>query len=201
MSFESRQSRRPARLGGNLRQRRLRPQADVDRESALPADLFECQEPMVEAAVMDAAARVFLAKLGQPTEQDPGAWPALPPREHVDRAAIAACVQQLQSLPDEPPPDLMRGLDDERLWVLVDLARHGSGLSRQRATHELRQLVHELSESPSDDGELLRQLAVELTPIKNDDGLPVVFQALVLEVQAGLRRLDERAGRGTESRP
>lgn len=189
MSSSGRMPRVLARLRTGAGARRLRPQEEIHRESALPADLFECQEPMVEAAVMDAAARVFLDKLGHPTLADAAPLRSLPDLAAVDQAAIEACLVQFRELGDEAPPDLMCGLDDERLWVLVDLARHGSGLGRQRATHELRQLLRELGVQAEDNRTLLEVLAERLTDEMRGGGYPVVFQALLLEVRTALRRL------------
>lgn len=190
MSSGAEPRRRVGKLHAGARARRRRAHADVERESALPADLFECQEPMVEAAVMDAAARVFLDRLGQQPATDLPPAHGLPDAEFVDPAAIEACLRHFEHLPDELPPDPLAGLEDERVWVLVDLARHGTGLGRQRATHELRQVLRRLSESAPDNRTLLVQLASGLEQAVREGGYPVVFQALLLEVSAGLRRLD-----------
>ncbi|MEZ5963864.1 MAG: hypothetical protein R3F56_08475 [Planctomycetota bacterium] len=179
------------KLQAGARARRRRAHVDVERESALPADLFECQEPMVEAAVMDAAARVFLDRLGQQPAADLPPPHGLPDAESVDAAAVEACLRHFQQLQEEAPPDLLAGLDDERLWVLVDLARHGTGLGRQRATLELRQLLRRLTEHAGDNRTVLAQLAGGLEAAVREGGFPVVFQALLLEVSGGLRRLDK----------
>lgn len=164
--------------------------------TALPASLFECQEPMVEAALMDAAARVFLERLGGTIDPAPTPAPAeFAPREKISADAVARCLAELASLADEPAPDLLRGLDHERTWILFDLARYGTGLGRQRATHELRGLVRSMcerrTERPEETEGVLRALAAELGQTLAAGGFPVVFQALLLEIRASLARSTE----------
>lgn len=185
--------RPPHQIGtrsASTRQRRRRAQTEVERESALPADLFECQEPMVEAAVLEAAARVFLDKLGLPPAPDADADDVPPSLESVDQDAIDACLRHFAALPSEPPPELSRGLDDERVWVLVDLARNGTGVGRQRSTHELRQVLRERSADAADHAGLFAELAHKLEGAVRGGGFPVVFEALLLEARVALRRLD-----------
>ena len=161
---------------------------------------------MVEAALIDAAARVFLEKLGQTDKlgqttggNSPEANPPPPPSaEVVDQAAIDACVRAFRGLDDGKPPALMRDLDDERVWVLLDIARHGTGWSRQRATSELRDSLRALSEQPRGKGKLLGSLLRQLRSAVSA-GFPVVFRALLLETEVGLRRLrDPKAPRVTQ---
>lgn len=144
---------------------------------------------------MDAAARVFLDRLGQASdaplpEQD------LPHLEPVDEEALADCRRRFESLGDEPPPDLLHGLEEERVWVLVDLARNGSGLGRHRATVELRRLLRQISARAADHRRLLAELTRELERAVRAGGVPVVFQALLLEAGSGLRRLETPATGG-----
>lgn len=159
--------------------------AGVVAESALPASLFECQEPMVEAALMDAAGRVFLERLGGAIEHRPDAE-----MRHVavSAEAIGACLGELATLAGDPTPDLLAGLEHERTWILFDLARHGTGLGRQRATHELRAMVRGMCERPAEAAELLAAMAAELARAMTGGGFPVVFQALQLEIRSCLAR-------------
>jgi hypothetical protein len=146
---------------------------------------------MVEAALVDAAARVFLEQLGHGGPSTPLTSTGVPlPREIIDVDAFAACLREFRALTAEPPPDLMRGLADERVWILLDLARHGTGLSRQRATLELRQLLHQLGSEAEQHVDLLRDLSAQLAGAVRGGGFPVVFAALLFEAQAALRRLD-----------
>ena len=160
---------------------------------------------MVEAAVIDAAARVFLGQLGQQGLIEPPATHDLFERDGnatrdreapgsgpIDTAALDACLRYFRNLPDEPPPDLLRGLDHERLWVLVDLVCHGSGLGRQRATLELRQYMRQLRQRADDDRDLLGELASKLAGTVRGSGFPVVLCVLQVEASAGLHRLDGR---------
>ncbi len=147
---------------------------------------------MVEAALLDAAARVFLERLGGTADPPPAhPLPELAPRETISAVAVEQCLAELASLGDEPAPDLLRGLDHERTWILFDLARHGTGLGRQRATHELRGLVRSMCERSADaseTNELLRALSAELGRTLAAGGFPVVFQALHLEIRTCLAR-------------
>jgi hypothetical protein len=177
------------KLYARARVRRRRARADVERDSALPVNLFDCQEPMVEAALVEAAGRLFLDKLGQPTTLALPRQPPPPLAETVDAAALDACLAEFRALGDAAAPDPLAGLADERLWVLLDLARHGSGVGRQRATLELRASLRELSEDASDRAELLRDVAQALQQAVAGADCPVVFTALLLEARTGLRRL------------
>src|SRR5690606_20130821 len=113
-------------------------------------------------------------------------------------AAVASCLEVFAGLGDEPVPDLMAGLEDERIWVLIDLARHGTGVTRQRATYEVRELLRGLAARSGEKRALLRDLATQLAAIVGGGAAPVLFRALLLEARTALRCASPAGGGGEE---
>ena len=60
----------------------------------------------------------------------------LPAEDEIDE-----CVAAIAATEEIDAPDPLAGLDDERLWILADLSCFGSGLTRHRATRELREFL------------------------------------------------------------
>lgn len=180
------------KLRRKLRERQRKVQDGLERNSALPASVFECQEPMVEAALMDAAASLFLAQMTQATaagEETTGSPPPINGQDVVGPTEIQQCLGRLAGLASDPVPDPLADIDDERLWILVDLARNGSGLSRQRATAALRTVLRDQADGPESELKRLQRLVEGLTGLVADDSCPVVFKALLVDARGSLKRI------------
>ncbi|MBK9129731.1 MAG: hypothetical protein IPM13_18395 [Phycisphaerales bacterium] len=107
--------------------------------SALPDAAFRAQELSVEDALLASARQVFLRHMAGTKERVPSQPDATePPTELAADDDLApdelrACVDEIAGLARLEPPDLMSGLQHERVWILMHMARHGVGLCRQRA--------------------------------------------------------------------
>ncbi len=123
-----------------------RVQSDLRRTSTLPVGTFDVCDPMVEAALADSAVQIFLKHMTaiRPDVRGGQDIDDLPQRETVTQEEIDECLEASAEMGDVSPldvPDVLAGLDDERLWILADLTRFGTGLTRQLATKELRQFL------------------------------------------------------------
>jgi hypothetical protein len=189
------------KLKRKLARRKQRVDADLRRESTLPATVFDCQEPMVEAALMDAAASLLLQRLSvdAPTDRT---GPTVDHAEVVTEAELKAFWNQLPRLAVAPPPAIAADLGSERLWVLIDMSRHGNGLARQRASTELRPLLHHLVRRGEMDAPALRRLIERLRAAQVRQRAPVLLRALMRQAQALLQNgvaLDRASIRAAEA--
>jgi hypothetical protein len=104
----------------------------------------------------------------------------------------AITAQDIRALIDElgagtaAAPDLLEHLPQERLWILLDLVREGSGLARQRATVELREAMQHLAEWEGVNQHVLRELIRLLDEASAERGEPVLFRALRIAAERAL---------------
>ncbi len=175
---------------------RVRPdeRAEPALDTALPAQVFGTRETSVEDALLASARQVFLRHMtATRTPTPPGiavaeAPTTAAPPEVVTVDEIRACMDEIANLGELESPDLLGGLQHERIWILMHMARHGTGLCRQRATQELRSTLRQVSESPDSHGELLATLADRLTEVSNEAGGAAIFCALLQEVRHAIAR-------------
>jgi hypothetical protein len=128
--------------------------------SSLPSGVFEACEPNVEAELAGSVAQIFLRHMA--TEEPPPSVPkaiiAKPVRDVVSKEEVETftSIRALQATVQ--PPDLKKNLSAERLWILADLATHGTSASRQRANKELGGCINDLWETQELEQSLLTQL-------------------------------------------
>lgn len=162
--------------------------------SALPDAAFRAQELSVEDALLASARHVFLRHMAATKELHPSPHDATdPPTELATDDDLApdelrACVDEIAGLGKLEPPDLMAGLRDERVWILMHMARHGTGLCRQRATQELRATLRHLTANPEAHGALLAAMADRLAGVDEGVGRTAIFRALLGEVRHAIAR-------------
>lgn len=162
--------------------------------SALPDAAFRAQELSVENALLASARHVFLRHMAATKELHPSPFAAtdppaeLPADDDLAPDELRACVDEIAGLGQLEPPELMAGLRDERVWILMHMARHGTGLCRQRATQELRATLRHLSASPEAHGGLLAEMADRLADVDEGVGRTAVFRALLEEVRHAIAR-------------
>ncbi len=120
--------------------RRIR--QDLSKISTLSPDTFDTGDPTLDAALADSAVEVFLRHmtairpdLHATSTQE---LERIPARETITQDEIDECVASIAATEGIRPPNPLAGLDDERMWILADLSCFGTGLTRHRATKELR---------------------------------------------------------------
>ena len=172
----------------DLDHRKLR--EELEKTSSLPSGTYGPAMPDVETELLlDQGVRSLLGRLLagpriEPTTQDSvGEFH----EEPVDPDNIHRFLSEFLNSPDEEPPDLMAGLRLERLWVLIDLATKGEGLSRQRATHELRDAMKDLLCWEGVDEEILSDLVQLLGEARNRGDMPLVLHTLDLAARRSLK--------------
>lgn len=184
----------PQSLRGMLRQVKRQVARDLRDTSSLPPGLFESGDPMLEAALVQAAVEVFMGHMTLEEEAPVGPWTGgACRREHVSDQDVRDCIAQLSAMPVEPAPDLLAGLGEERLWILIDLARNGSSLGRHRATRELRAGMSTLARRDGVDVTLLRVLTQLLEEAMERGEMPVLFRTLHMAAQRGLQEHEREA--------
>lgn len=163
--------------------------------SALPDAAFRAPEGSVEDALLASARNVFLRHMAGTKERSPSQPDATEtPSELASETELAseddlapdelrACVDEIAGLARLEPPDLMSGLQHERVWILMHMARHGVGLCRQRATQELRATLRMVTESPDAHRGLLTAIADRLADVDDGVGRTAIFRALLEEVR------------------
>lgn len=162
--------------------------------SALPDAAFRAQELSVENALLASARHVFLRHMAATQERHPSPPAAtaqttdLAPDNHLAPDELRACVDEIAGLGQLAPPDLMAGLRDERVWILMHMARHGTGVCRQRATQELRATLRHLTANPEAHGGLLAAMADRLADVDTGVGRTAIFRALLEEVRHAITR-------------
>ena len=168
--------------------------------SSLPADVFEACEPDVEAELAGSVAQIFLRHMA--TEEPPLSVPALnlkiPERDVVSEEEVETftSIRALQAA--MLPPDLQKNLSAERLWILADLATHGTSASRQRATKELGGCINDLWESQELEQSLLTQLIQLIDQARERTGVSMLMNVLLMaasnaaEDQSGASKSPEK---------
>ncbi|MEE9127236.1 MAG: hypothetical protein V3U11_08850, partial [Planctomycetota bacterium] len=118
---------------------------DLSKASTLPVDTFDTCDPMVEAALADSAVQIFLRHMTairaniDGTSDDETA--DMPQPEQISQDEIDECLAAIAVANEVETPDPLANLDEERLWILADLSRFGTGLTRHHATKELRSFL------------------------------------------------------------
>jgi hypothetical protein len=174
---------------------------DLSQTSTLPVDTFDTCDPMVEAALADSAVQIFLRHMTaiRPDMQAGSAddLDKMPQRETITQEEIDECVAAIAATETIDAPDPLAGLDDERLWILADLSCFGSGLTRHRATRELREF---LTQVWNDDVhvETLQDLVQALHASNETSGASALLHVLRLAASNSLERQGHSSG---ETRP
>jgi len=106
----------------------------------------------------------------------------------VTETEIRDLLDETATIATATPPDLREGLAEERLWILADLAVRGHGLSRQRATRELREAMTDLWDWDGLNIAVLSRLMDILSGIEDDADAPVVLMALRRSAAQALRQ-------------
>jgi hypothetical protein len=185
-----------------LRKRRLRPEqvkTEIAERSAqearhladassVPEETFAPCDSGVEDSLLNGVLGLILRSF----ERDTGTAPHAPRadelcrEERIGDADVDAFLRAFASWPAAAPPQLDEGLAGERLWILVDLARNGPGLSRQRATRELRETMGSLWHAEGIDQFFLQQLVDLLGQVAQTGESSVLFQMLRMSAAGAL---------------
>jgi hypothetical protein len=167
---------------------------DLSKASTLPVDTFDTCDPMVEAALADSAVQIFLRHMTaiRPDIESNNHDEAhnMPQPEQISQQEIDECLEAIAGIaaPDDAgTPDPLANLEEERLWILADLSRFGTGLTRHRATKELRVF---LTEVWNDDVhiEMLEDLVKALHAHNEQGGASALMQALMMAASNSLER-------------
>lgn len=137
------------------------------------------REPPLEDELLEDVLSLFLTHFARDGQAivDPGF--DLPLRDNsIAPAEIEGLLRHLQQQGAVSPPDLHQGWEGERLWILIDLARNGPGLARQRATVELREIMARRWRRDGVDRSLLDQLVDLLRNLRAAGDGSVLFQML-----------------------
>ncbi len=125
-----------------LAEQKQRSQAALYQNSTLPMDLFQVEDPTVEAALANSTVRFFLRHMSKVQSNLPEVELAdLPQREIIRQDQAEECARELARHPIQAAPDLLEGLAEERMWILADLAQTGNGSTPLHATKELHQFL------------------------------------------------------------
>ncbi len=171
---------------------------DLSKASTLPVDTFDTCDPMVEAALADSAVQIFLRHMTairaniDGTSDDETA--DMPQPEQISQDEIDQCLAAIAVASQVETPDLLANLDDERLWILADLSRFGTGLTRHRATKELRSFLTDVWNDKVH-VEMLQDLVQALHACNEQGGASALMQVLMMAASNSL----ERRGHAAES--
>lgn len=171
---------------------------DLSKTSTLPVDTFDTCDPMVEAALADSAVQIFLRHMtairpdiqGQVDDLDD-----VPQRETITQKEIDECLEAISATADIEPPDPLAGLDDERLWILADLSCFGIGLTRHRATRELREFLTQVWNDEVQ-VETLKDLVHALHNRNESGGASALLHVLRLAASNSLERQGHSSAQG-----
>lgn len=160
----------------------------VQRSSGVPLAMFGTCDPDVESKLVDDVVWQLLRHM----DLDSSALPEDAPPEILEENKISTddireLIDDLDEVATDAPPDLLEHLPQERLWILLDLVREGSGLARQRATVELRDAMHHLRDWEGINAEVLRQLIGVLRTASEHHDKTVLFQALQMAAERALQ--------------
>ena len=185
-----------------LRKRRLRPEqvkTEIAERSAqearhladassVPEETFAPCDSGVEDSLLNGVLGLILRSFERDTGAAvrPPAANELGREERVADRDVDAFLRVFRSWPPAPPPPLDEGLAGERMWILVDLARNGPGLSRQRATRELRETMGSLWHAEGIDQFFLQQLVDLLGQVAGTGESSVLFQMLRMSASTAL---------------
>lgn len=175
---------------------------DLSKTSTLPVDTFDACDPMVEAALADSAVQIFLRHMTAIRPDIQGAADDLeeiPQRETITQEEIDECQAAIASAQGIEPPDPLAGLDDERLWILADLSCFGTGLTRHRATRELREFLTQVWNDEIQ-VETLKGLVEALHNSNESGGASALLHVLRLAASNSLERQGHSSQRG-ETQP
>ncbi len=150
--------------------------------SCLPADVFEVCESNVETELAGSVAQIFLRHMAT---EEPSLTVAIadlkvPKRDEVSEEEVETftSIRALQAA--MLPPDLQKNLSAERLWILADLATHGTSASRQRANKELGGCINDLWESQELEKSLLTQLIQLIDQARERTGVSMLMNVLLM---------------------
>jgi hypothetical protein len=135
----------------------LHMQTEVKRVSALPTAMFDSCDPMLEAKLASATARI-LASLSSGGPGSTDIHPGTLHLEQVSKAELAALCRRL-SAGAPVPPHLGEGAPEELISVLVDLCHTGEPKAREEAARHLSQ---HLDVTPAELEQLTGELACAL---------------------------------------
>jgi hypothetical protein len=99
---------------------------------------------MVEAKLLEDASALLGLMSGRGGTTPLPAPPAERPENCISSGELAELLHSTEAIEAQPAPALGENDRAEQLWVLADLARHGSGRARDRA---LQGLDHALGEA------------------------------------------------------
>jgi hypothetical protein len=114
-------------------------------------------------------------------------------RNRVSPQEIEKVFASMSAPAPDQVPSLTENLAQERRWILIDLAKNGSGLARQRATRELRDDMQSVASWEGFDLHLLEQLVAELGEA-SAAGAPMLFEALRVAAARAVAALAREAG-------
>jgi hypothetical protein len=168
----------------------------VRRSSSLPSGVFKRIDAKVEQALTGPVADVFLSHMTAPPlpvvqQQRPKVAPIA--GNSVSQEEIGAFMSAYSDAAGAAKPEVTLGLSSERMWVLTDLATHGSGRARELATRELRDLVRAMSVAEFSDVDLLRRLVRTIEQRDSAESISVLLQVLLASAREALRNLEGRA--------
>lgn len=104
---------------------------------------------------------------------------AAPRQDRIGAQDIAEMCNALNARPVVGPPDLLVGLDEERLWILVDLARTASERAQVAAKLELTDVLSATVEKAGIDKAIALRVLVTITQAAANDDCPKVWHELI----------------------
>lgn len=104
---------------------------------------------------------------------------AAPRQDRIGAQDIAELCNALNARPVLGPPELPAGLEEERLWILIDLARNASEPAQIAAKLELTDVLGATVEKTGIDKAIALRVLVTITQAAAGDDCPKVWGELI----------------------
>jgi hypothetical protein len=169
------------------RKKTLQPEQVLADLGVTAAPAAPAHDPPLEAKLLEDVLSLFLTHFARDGQAAVDAGFDLPLRNNsIAPEEIEDLLRHLDRQGAASPLDLHQGLEGERLWILIDLARNGPGLARQRATVELREIMARRWRHDGVDRSLLDQLVDLLRNLRAAGDGSVLFQMLQVSAAQAL---------------
>jgi hypothetical protein len=173
------------------------PAAAEEPDRARPARLAAGAHRSVESQLVNDVVDLFVHEFGvdAPAVDEPREVVA-PRQDRIGPGEIAAMWNAIASRRPPPPPPLQSGLEEERLWILADLARHASPRGRAPAEQELAETLRQQIATSGLDRMLAARVLGAIEQAAPADGLPENWRRLLDEARRAAAAPAEPAAPG-----
>ena len=163
---------------------------NVRRTSSLPSGVFRMCDEQVEEALSGPVADVFLDHMtaNTPAPSGPEGVTEVRPGNQVSDEEIHAFLNAYANASPAPAPDVARYLDEERIWVLADLATTAADHPRELAARELREVVGRIT-GDTLGVDLLERLVAAIAPLDQGANACLLLDELLEASRESLARI------------